>query len=225
MKTISIPVNDRPHFLAKCLASIRACPTWREWKIVFCCEPPIKEATEQQLVTTPNAHICLNSTKLGCWANTFHAATVAMALGSELNLYLEDDYLITTDTLTMIDEWSKEKTEGVICLRRPHKEQKYEFPSVVEICRSGLFGCGFAWRSDMWPMIRMAWFEDCEVSPGHMWDISVAKALEFTDQWRPAVSRSFGIGIQGTHSVNGLDHNLFGPAYSGEPVNKFIFKA
>jgi hypothetical protein len=219
MKTISIPVNNRPDHLRDVLASIRACPTWREWTIVFSCEPPILTAIEQQTTVTPNAVVSRNEKPLGCWANTFHASTLAMALAPAVNLYLEDDYLITPDTLTLVDQWEKEIYGGVLCLRRPHAKQDSAQTNVVAPLDTGLFGCGFAWLAQDWPLVRRQWMG---IAP--MWDIAMHN-LPLT-QWRPMVNRSKGIGLIGTHSHgSGADLNLFGPAYSGPPVNKFTFQS
>lgn len=222
MKTISIPVNDRPELLAKCLTSIRACPTWREWRIVFSCEPPVREATEQLMIATAGALISRNAVKLGCWENTFHAASVAMAMGSTLNLYLEDDYLITPDTLTLVDQWDASRHDGILCLRRWHGDQQFDKAAIASPASNGLLGCGFAWRSDLWEEVRSGWFHLAQ-----MWDISLAAHLadRHIHQWRPLVNRSHGIGINGTHTLHGgADLNLFGPAYSGEPITRFTFE-
>ena len=216
MKTISIPVNDRPHLLREVLSSIRANSGWRDWRIVFSCEPPVKEVTEQLMIGIHDALTSRNAVKLGCWANTFHAASVAMELGSELNLYLEDDYLISKDALALVDQWSQAVNGGVLCLRRPHEKQDSFLPRIVTPYQSGLFGCGFAWTAQDWPIVRKQWNT---VAP--MWDIAM-EGLPLT-QWRPLLNRSHGIGTTGTHSRNGDDLNLFGPAYEGEPVDKFIF--
>lgn len=145
-----------------------------------------------------------------------------MALGSDLNLYLEDDYLLTPDALTMIDQWNTSDFGGVICLRRPDAAQ--HFPeNIVTRLQSGLFGCGFAWRKDSWTGIRRAWFATDHDDRYTMWDLAVARQLRDTIQWRPTVNRSYGIGHIGTHSRSGADQNLFGPAYTGEPVTKFVF--
>lgn len=221
MKTISIPVNDRPHLLAKCLASIRACPTWREWRIVFSCEPPVREVTEQQLVTTPNAHVSRNSTKLGCWSNTFLACELAYSLDSEFNLYVEDDIVISDDTLSMCDQFIALKKPGVIVLRRPFALEDQSKPSVINRCQSGLFGDGFAYPRHLWPKIRSAWFNSGD---GHaMWDWAVERGISWMDQWRPFIPRAQNIGFYGTHAAGGTDPNRHSPCYSGPPVTQFTF--
>lgn len=168
--------------------------------------------------------VSINTWKRGCWINTFLAADLAMSLGSSLNLYLEDDYLITTDTLRMVDQWALTMNDGVLCLRRAHDRQDTNRPSDVAAERSGLFGCGFAWRAPVWPVIREAWFTRDFENEYRMWDHSIAEGLRDVPQWRPMVNRSFGIGVNGTHSKNaGKDLNLFGPAYDGPPIKEFHF--
>lgn len=226
MKTISIPVNNRPDCLRAVLASIRACPTWRDWTIVFSCEPKQPHETDQLLRTIPKAIAANNPIKLGCWANTFAAAQLAMSAGSTINLYLEDDYLITPDTLTLVDQWSTSMCSGVLCLRRPHDSQDNSQISEVSPMTTGLFGCGFAWRSNLWNQVRSAWMARDRDGNYAMWDISICEDLRRNKvmQWRPLVNRSHGIGLHGTHTHgSGADLNLFGPAYDGEPINKFYF--
>jgi len=221
MKTISIPVNDRPHLLAKCLASIRACPTWREWTIVFSCEPPVKEATEQLMIATPGAHISRNSVKLGCWSNTFLACEIAHALGSTFNLYLEDDLVISPDTLRMCDAFIAEMKPGIIALRRPATSEDANQPSMIDRCKSGLFGDGFGFPRRLWIKIRAAWFDNGDGHP--MWDWSVERGISWMDQWRPLIPRSTNIGLHGTHAAGAYDPNRHSPCYGGIPVSKFTF--
>lgn len=224
MKTISIPTFNRPALLAQCIAAIDAAKGNAEWTVVFSCEPheeTVKVAARWEHAT----YISRNAIRLGIWHNTFHAASVAMALVPSVNLYLEDDYLITPDTLTMVDQWKASGRPGVLCLRRWHESQLYNRPAVVAPAPHGLLGCGFAWRLEDWPLIRRAWFSPDEHGVYSMWDIGAAHFLNTARiaQWRPMVSRSNGIGTLGTHSRNGADQNLFGPAYAGTPVSEFTF--
>lgn len=157
--------------------------------------------------------------------NTFLAADFAMGMGSDLNLYLEDDYLITPDSLVMVEQWACSNNPGVLCLRRPHSSQEPSAPDVVSPITSGLFGCGFAWRSEMWGMVRQGWFSE-GVNGYQMWDLSIDRFFKDMEipQWRPMVNRSLGIGLIGTHPHGaGEDLHLFGPCYTGEPVKTFRF--
>jgi len=220
LKTISIPVNNRPDLLARCLASIRACPTWREWRIVFSCEPTSNVAIEHQLITTPNAHISRNSVKLGCWSNTFLACEIAHALGSDFNLYLEDDLIISSDTLALCDYFA-DNAAGVLCLRTPESRAS-DKPSTLMDIRGGLFGDGFAYHGNQWPSIRAGWFAATD-NKHLMWDWCLERFLSENAQWRPLVSRSQNIGLHGTHAAGEYDPNRHSPCYSGTPVTKFVF--
>lgn len=218
MKTISIPVNNRPEHLKRVLDSIAAAEGHEEWLVVFSCEPGTA------IPTFKSSLISVNMFKRGCWVNTFLAADLAMTFGSTLNLYLEDDYLLAPDALTLVSQWNVSGKIGVLCLRRAQDRQDVNRPADVSAERSGLFGCGFAWRGPVWACVREAWFGRDFENKYRMWDHSIAEGLRDVPQWRPMVNRSFGIGLNGTHSKNaGKDLNLFGPAYDGPPVKEFHF--
>jgi len=220
MKTISIPVHNRPGSLARVLASLQECPEWHEWKVVVSREPATSSLTDAfalALASLPDLYLSTNQKRLGCWDNTFRAASLAMSLAPTLNLYLEDDYLLSPDALTLIAQWDASGHDGVLCLRRPHAAQDASAPSLVSPLASGLFGCGFAWRACSWPAIATQWN-----APAPMWDIAMERLP--LPQWRPLVNRSHGIGLIGTHSHgSSADLNLFGPAYAGAPVTLFTF--
>lgn len=220
MKTISIPVNNRREHLISVVKNITDNDGFLDWKLVFSCEPN----ADVTFCRNVNGIISKNSQQRGCWVNTFLAADLAMTSGSTLNLYLEDDYLLSPDALTLVSQWNVSGKVGVLCLRRAHDRQDTNRPADVSAERSGLFGCGFAWRGPMWPCVREAWFGRDFENEYRMWDHSIAEGLRDVPQWRPMVNRSFGIGVNGTHSKNaGKDLNLFGPAYDGPPVKEFHF--
>lgn len=213
MKTISIPVNNRPRLLERVFDSINRASGSGQWWVVVNCEP---------LSVIPhnlNLHLYTgrNWVHAGCWSNTFIASLFSMALEAEFNLYLEDDYLLSRDALLLVESWASrpDSSETVLCLRRPHDAQDLGHPEMVSRFRSGLFGCGFAWRKELWPVIRECWWKK-----GPMWDIAMEQLP--VPQWRPLVNRSCGIGSNGTHSHGSTDPNLFGPAFDG-CVDKFVF--
>lgn len=216
MKTVSIPFNDRYEMLRRVVDSLDNALGIEDWTVVFNREPggQISKPSKCREVIVSS-----NTINLGCWENTFLAAKLAMTSGSDYNLYLEDDYLIARDTLTMVDAWSvrPDSHASVLCLRRPHNQQDFSRPDLVQTYRTGLFGCGFAWRKELWPLIREVWWRRAP-----MWDIAMEQLN--VPQWRPLVNRSHGIGTQGTHTSNGHDLNLFGPCYSGRPITHFVFE-
>lgn len=185
---------------------------------VFSCEPDdgVKAVIEKG--SWKRGFVYRNNAKMGCWMNTFLAAHCAMNLGSELNLYLEDDYELSRDALTLVEQWAErdDSRTSVLCLRRPHATQEMEAQDVVRPYQCGLFGCGFAWRSELWPTIRQVWWKEAP-----MWDI----AMEELDvpHWRPLINRSHGFGVDGTHCHQNKDPNLIGPMFGGV-VTKFKFE-
>lgn len=228
MKTISIPTNDRPQYLRQVLESIRACPEHEDWVLVFSCEP---NHEIKQLINTINwmgLYVSTNivNRRTGINTNTFLAASLAFSLGSKFNLYLEEDVVISRDTLAMADQFYREKVNGVLCLRRWHHSQKMDEPTRVQPANHGLLGNGFAWRRELWEKtIRPWWFWYEPNLPAFGWDWSVSYGLDNQRirQWRPMVNRSRNIGVQGINTASGSDLNHFGPLYDGAPVNRFEF--
>lgn len=212
MKTISIPTNDRPSHLERVLKSILNCCGNEAWSIVFSCEPnvEVRQLVQRYRVHWKQTLVHENPVQLKCWANTFMAAQCAMSWNSDLNLYLEDDYELSRDTLRLVDAWSQrdDSSRTVLCLRRPHESQDMHQPQKVRLCRSGLFGCGFAWKPVLWPVICETWWRQ-----GAMWDISMESLS--AEQWRPLVNRTHGFGVDGTHCHANTDLNLIGPGYDG----------
>lgn len=220
MQTISIPTNDRLPLLQKCLESLRAADGIDRWMIVFSCEPHYEVCDYVARLGWPRSYFSRNPVQMGCWENTFRAAQFAMALGSTLNLYLEDDIVVSKDTLTLAEQFSHSPYE-VLGLRRPEATVR---PSAerVEGFNGGLFGDGFAWRKEMWPVIREGWFMRAGERGYCMWDWSMEHALQRHRQARPLVNRSQNIGITGTHQ-RGYDVNRHSPCYQGKPIERFVF--
>lgn len=223
MKTISIPTNDRPDYLRRVLSSISRADRCEDWVIAFSCEPNVEVRKFITSLSIPY-YASFNSTRRGCWVNTFLAVDFAMSIGSDFNLYLEDDVVISPDALVLCDEFARQLNhKDVLVLRRPHDAQTDQIDRVTPVI-SGLFGDGFAFSREMWPAIRAGWFSDKMA----MWDWSVqeyliSRSLEIV-QWRPCVNRSQNIGVQGTHTTHGTDPNHFSPCYSGTPVKEFRFE-
>lgn len=224
MKTISIPTNNRPDLLARCLESVLAADGFDNWTLVFSCEADVD--VRAVLNKSPMSwHVHFNPVRYGCRLNTFLAAAFANAVGSDFNLYLEDDCVISRDALTLCDQFALSGKPGVLCLRRWHETQSQD-AKLVQLAPHGLLGNGFAYRREMFPLLQKYWFHDHPDATGFMWDWSVdwGMAQERVPQWRPMINRSRNIGLNGTHTQGGgNDLNHFGPCYGGEPVKEFRF--
>lgn len=222
MKTISIPTNDRLDLLAQVIGSIQAAKGSEQWTLIFSCEPVQKVCDYVSRINWAPIYFSRNVCQMGCWVNTFLAANLAMSLGSDLNLYIEDDILISPDTLTMVDEFAKTRFP-ILALRRPEGTLSKD-PVLVKGFQGGLFGDGFAWRKAQWPLVRSCWFQPDHTGNFVMWDWSVESQLKLkrVPQVRPCMNRSQNIGIVGTHQ-HGYDPNRHSPRYMGTPVQQFHF--
>lgn len=222
MKTISIPTNNRLDTLEKVLTSLRAAVGIENWTLVFSCEPcrPVQKWVKE--LDWMNKYILLNPVPVGCWKNTFSAVSTAMNLGSKLNLYLEDDVIVSPDALTLVDQFSEQGLPGIVCLRRWDHTQGLD-PTLVSPASHGLLGDGFAFTPALWPKIQADWFRTD--GGGQMWDWALSYGLDQDKipQWRPLMHRSQNIGTVGTHTAHGVDPNHFSPCYQGTPIDHFQF--
>lgn len=175
-------------------------------------------------VTFCETHIRTNKEKKGCRANTHAAVQFAHDLGSDFNVYVEDDIIVSRDALTLADAFHDSRESGVLVMRRWHTTQELDKPDIVKPDFHGLLGNGFAWNRDMHSFLTGHWFVNTPKLP--MWDWSVDAGLANARVlcWRPMVNRTTSIGVHGTHCTNSLDQNLFGPMYEGEPVTQFKFQ-
>lgn len=221
MKTISIPVNNRPQCLSKALKSIGDCVGHENWLLIMQCEP----AAQLPDFLPCRSVIRTNKNQLGCRLNTLMAVRAAYEAGSDWNLYTEDDVILSEDALTLCDAFAQEGREGVLVLRRWHETQDANAPESVRLAHHGLLGNGFFYHRSLVPFLERWWLRDDPRMGGAMWDWSVAFGMdeERICQWRPMVNRSQNIGSKGTHSTSAADPNHFGECYKGKPVSKFVF--
>lgn len=224
MKTISIPTNDRLELLMECLNSIRNAVGYKQWTIVFNCEPKQRVVDYVSRISWAPIYFHRNPCQMGCWVNTFLAANFAMSLGSDFNLYLEDDIVISRDALTLADQFRKSRYQ-VLSLRRPEPYLS-NFPQRVSSFPGGLLGDGFAWRKEDWPTIRSLWFQRSSNGKYEMWDWSIEHGMKERNitQARPCLNRSQNIGLMsvGTHKQS-YDPHHHSACYSGEPITQFHF--
>lgn len=223
VKTITLPCYNRPAYLAQTLASIRAARGHSEWTLIFSIDPGNPEVRSIARSTTwMPARVFRNDLKLGIDANTFHAAELAFHLGSDYNLYLEDDVVISPDALILASQFqsiAEAPAPAFLVLRRWHTTQDHSKPDVVaHTPAQGLFGNGFAYSMCHYRQhIRSWWFHYTTALACHGWDWSLQYGWETTGvaQYRPCVNRSQNIGVTGTNQSNGVDPNHYSPCYQG----------
>lgn len=230
MKTISIPTNDRPHYLQRILDSIRAQPEAAEYTLVFSCEPgcPEVHAMVGRISWAPT-FVSFNSVRRGPDLNPFLAVATAMAIGSEFNVYQEEDFMQAPDALKLANAFAASKSQdqnSILVFRRAIEAP--ERPDIVGCSGrgDGLMGSGFCIRPEMFPLLQRCWFQPDPITGHNGWDWSLGGFAEFLRWrvWRPMVNRTQHIGVEGTNANPSNYHNppLSGPAFTGR-VEDFTF--
>lgn len=110
-KTITITCNDRPHYFKQICETLRK-NDLRGWKIVVAFEPTPKFEEQKAMIDTilndndevRRAVFYVNDGKKGVRANPYGVLDFVFNYGSEINIYLEDDIIISPD-VTKIAEW------------------------------------------------------------------------------------------------------------------------
>lgn len=223
MKTISIPVYNRPQYLRQCLDSIKSAEHSPDWMIVFSAEPGCEEVLGMiRAIDWIDTKISINSFKRGIDVNTFLAADLAYQLGSTFNLYLEDDVVISKDALIMAEWFSYSPfavEQSVLCLRRTVEDLS---KSKTLADSFGPIAEGLGYDTKWWPKhLRSYWFAFDRRMMGFGWDWSVSfKLNEFKfKQYRPCINRSRNIGTIGTNTPpNWFVPERCSPEYAGKEL-------
>jgi hypothetical protein len=96
--SITLTVNDRPHYLQRMLAALADVRGVHQWHLFVALEPGNDECAAlcEAIAFMPRT-IIYNSERLGIRGNPFHVLQTAFAQGSTLNIYLEDDLIVSPD--------------------------------------------------------------------------------------------------------------------------------
>lgn len=223
-----MPVNDRPHYLRRVLDALREAKGHEDWTLIVSSEPgclPVLDMLSN--IDWMPVKISMNRFKRGIDVNNMLAPDLAVRLGSEFNLYLEDDSLVAKDALLMADWFSKTKESeeaSIISLRRI--EQDKFRPNVIGSSLDGLLGDGFAFNTKLWPRyLRAWWFYWDPRMTGFGWDWALSTMMERNGwkQYNPMVNRSQNIGMEGTNTHPGWrDPNHCTKCYDGEQTD-FVY--
>lgn len=233
MFTISMPVYRRPEYLRKSLDSIRSNKDHVDWTLVISVEngaiPEVMAMVDG--ISFMDKRIFHCPTKMGLDNNTNRAFNLAWKQGSDANLYLEDDIVLSKDALLLCSSFfnrgrsrgyqTQEELLGLgqefVCKDETRPKAIKTQPRVV-----GLLGNGFFCAFHMQDFFNRHWFD------GRTWDLNLHCALQeegkHIDIWRPLIPRSTQIGFHGEHCQGvSNDMNLFGPCYRGCET-EFVFE-
>lgn len=221
MKTISMPICNRPEYLTRVLQSLREAIGHEEWTLIFSAEPGCPKVREiAQAVDFMPFYYHQNTFRMGCDGNTFMAAELAWLAGSEFNIHLEDDIIIGWDTLNMAEWFRRNQPEEMSILAFRRSQEDRSKPNILRHAGEGLLGCGFAWATRHWEHHLRGWWHYWEPEmPAFGWDLQLHYTFnkKGVQQFRPMANRSQHIGYFGgahTHAST-YDPNLGGPRYQG----------
>lgn len=119
LKTISITAYNRPHYFEQLLLSLRA-NDLKDWEIYIQIEPSDKS---QKFINIANKvlpkhsyHLKINKEILGIRHNPFSLLKNIFELGSEINIYLEEDMLVSPDVTCLANWYNEIDRTKIMCL-------------------------------------------------------------------------------------------------------------
>ena len=220
MKTITITIHDRPQYLIRLLESLVK-NDLTGWDIYAAIEPTPVVSEQIALLQKylPDCHTIINKHILGVTLNPFNILSrVFNQEGSEVNIYLEEDLIVSPDICQMADWYASIEDESAcLCFCNIGKVEIDHINS--NLPHSCLFygneamtlsggGRGFSALGVV--IKRSDWKQDFEENWFHPrgWDWSIHEHLVRVDKkiLLPYKTRSDHIGDWGVH-VKGPKHN------------------
>ena len=119
-KTISYAVYNRPDYLELSLDHLIK-NDLRDWEILFSIDPStetdrIVKIIEKKLEKFDNYLININEKRLGVRLNTYISLYYVFKCRSDINIYLEDDIIVSPDITRIADWYSTIEKKDIICL-------------------------------------------------------------------------------------------------------------
>lgn len=227
-KTISIPSSGRFDYLTSTLESLRVQPEIEGFELVFSLEPELpKVASYIHEITWAKTFIATNPIRRGLRINSFLALDTAIRLGSDWNLYTDDDMVFSPDALRLANAFIDRNRQDEWLVMRRHKED-VSVPHVVRStgAHDGLLGQGFCFHKSRSQELERWWFHSRTPWEEFGWDYAIHAMIldSYQRMWRPMVNRSQHIGICGFHTsaANYDNPGLSSPCYTGR-VGEFVF--
>jgi hypothetical protein len=204
-KTITITCCDRPEYLRRVLTSLLR-NNLDEWTIFLGVEPgPVYEQVIEVLLGSLEGkarfEIIRNRSRLGVSLNPYNLLSRAFEAGSAINLYLEEDVIVSPDVIRVAEWFSRIDHDGIACLNLMHGscggEGHFSSPPPHFFVRTRRFNSlGIILTRDQWQShFQPHWFD---LPKG--WDWSVLRRIQLTSGLRtlqPLMARANHIGRDG----------------------------
>ncbi len=120
MKTISVAVYKRINYFQEMLESLLQ-NDLKGWQIFFSIDPSenikkIVKLIQHTLNGKVSCHINNNQKRMGVEINTYLSQKMVFNAGSRINIYLEEDLIISPDITKLADWYSVQSHDQIMCL-------------------------------------------------------------------------------------------------------------
>jgi len=226
-----MPTFDRPHYLERVLNSLK-----KNDLIgydIFYINIDSKNLNIIELCDSIDfikTDIKINSTTLGVRKNPFDVISRAFDNGSDFNVHIEDDSILSPDAFDLANWYYNNFNEDkylLLSFCNYFNDDSCPINKVVEYDEFIAIGfCFFAFNWYQW--IRPNWFKDNIIKVnGVGWDWSIRSVIRKykLKTITPLIPRSNHIGITGTYMTPKVQRELFGGKKHNtkKKINDFVF--
>ena len=222
MKSISIPVTNRPEYLRQTLECIKNNVRAIDYKLFINVEPLSEECIQIcKDIDWIGTDVEVNAVRLGSDANPYRAIQRAFDAGSEFNVHFDDDLLIGPDTFHLLDWYYltyKDAPLSYISYSVFNYNSDPAFPDKLDTVYKYFSGLGWAVFREGWDAwYKTNWFDDrisrSVFSPetiGWDWVMSGVAIQNGLDALQPSYSRTNHAGrLGGTYCTEEIQDRLF----------------
>lgn len=193
MKTISIVLYNRPDYTKQVLQALDNCIGIDQYYISIFIEPGCQEVID--IANQFNSDVLkVNEKRLGCPLNTLQSIEASFASGSEYNIHIEDDTVLSRDALLYF-EWAKKYESDKSVWTVTAYNRDYDCGDNPEmVMRRQWFTCwGWATWKDRWQEMKGKWGQYYRFGG---WGRSVLQMRKDRYEIFPCLSRCQNIGAE-----------------------------
>lgn len=206
MKTITMPVFDRPEYLSRTLETLSK-NDLSDYTLFINVEPCSKEIRDiVESIDFMPTDIKFNTTRLRERLNPFTVIKRAFDSGSEFSCHFDSDLVISPDATLLLNWYFNTFKDSPLsftsyCLFNYNSDPNR--PTELTVLPKAFQGLGFGWFPDNWNIIKEFWFDDtlCRKlfgSSGWDWRIAAYAVENNMHSIIPNFSRTNHIGRVGT---------------------------
>jgi len=224
-KSITLPVHNRPYYLARTLNSLSKLNT-SGYQLFVNIEPDNEASLDLiKQIDFMEVNLQINETRLGVRDNPFNLIERAFAAGSEWNYHIEDDLIFAPDVMNLVNWYFDNRIDDVLIYGTCNRQKLTNNVMDCDVYVNPVHFSGLGWCVDKknWhEHIRNIWFD---ASPNGVpieegWDWNIVRYLRYGKyaEMLPILSRSNTIGEFGTYSSK-QSHSTFLDLKLSECIN------